>query len=92
MDKLIEGLSLVEEVNGLIENLQESLELFKKGEEESALARISETEKGIDDLGLGELPEREEIAEKLAEARKDLEWVTENANRVSGKSVDERSG
>ncbi|MBS3736368.1 MAG: hypothetical protein V5A87_00070 [Candidatus Bipolaricaulota bacterium] len=88
MEKLVEGLELVEEVNRLVENLQESLELFERGKDDKAIAKINSVEEGIEDLTVGELPERAEIEEKLSDALGNLEWVTDNADRVKGKKVD----
>lgn len=82
MDELVEGLGLVEEVNRLVENLQESLELFRRGKDEKALAKINSVEEGIEDLHVGDLPERAEIEKKLSDALANLEWVSNNADRV----------
>lgn len=89
MDKLAEGLGLVEEVNRLVKSLQESLELFERGKDDKALAKINTVEEGIEDLTVGELPERVEIEDKLSAALAHLEWVTDNADRVKGEKVDE---
>jgi len=88
MDRLVEGITLVEEVNGLIQSLQESLDLFERGKEEIALEKINSVEKGIEDLKIEELPDREEIEERLSDARTNLEWVSENADRVRGNEGD----
>jgi hypothetical protein len=88
MDRLVEGISLVEEVNGLIQSLQESLDLFERGKDEVALEKIDSVEEGIEDLKIGELPGREEIEEMLSDARTNLEWVSENADRVKGHESD----
>ncbi|MBS3786583.1 hypothetical protein KGY79_00130 [Candidatus Bipolaricaulota bacterium] len=82
MDKLVEGLALVEEVNRLIENLQESLELFRQGKADKALEKVNSVEEGIEDLNAGNLPERAEIEERLSDALTSLEWVSDNADRV----------
>jgi len=84
MDKLVKGLALVEEVNGLIEKLQESLELFERGKEDSALARINSVEEGIESLTVGNLPGRDRIEARLTDARENLEWVSSNADRIKG--------
>ncbi|MCF7889665.1 hypothetical protein K9M78_00410 [Candidatus Bipolaricaulota bacterium] len=89
MDKLVEGLTLVEEVNRLIEDLQESLELFKQGEVDKALAKLNSVEEGIEELRVGDLPERAEIDRKLSDTLDNIEWVTDNADRVKGKKFDE---
>jgi|GEM_PF-2348161 len=88
MDRLVEGITLVEEVNGLIQSLQESLDLFERGKEEIALEKINSVEKGIEDLKIEELPDRDEIEERLSDARTNLEWVSENADRVRGNEGD----
>lgn len=88
MDRLVEGITLVEEVNGLIQSLQESLDLFERGKEEIALEKINSVEEGIEDLKIGELPDRKEIEERLSDARTNLEWVSENADRVRGNEGD----
>lgn len=82
MDEIVEVLGLVEEVNGLIENLQESLELFKRGRKDSALAKINSVEEGIEDLDVKDLPGRGRIEKNLSDALADLEWVNENSDRV----------
>ncbi len=82
MDNLVESLALVEEVNQLIEHLQESLELFKRGEADSALGKINSVEDGIEDLSTEEMPEPVEVDEKLSLALNDLKWISENADRV----------
>lgn len=82
MDKLVEGLALVEEVSQLIEHLQESLELFERGEADSALAKINSVEEGIEDLDTEEMPEPVEVDEKLSLALNDLKWINDNADRV----------
>lgn len=89
MDKLVEGLGLVEEVNQLLENLQESLELFKRGKDDKALARINSVVEGIESLNVGDLPEERKIEEKLSYALADLEWIKDNADRVKGGKVEE---
>lgn len=89
MDKLVEGLGLVEEVNQLLENLQESLELFKRGKDDKALARINSVVEGIESLNVGDLPEERKIEEKLSHALADLEWIRDNADRVKGGKVEE---
>ena len=90
MDELVEGLELVEEVNELIQELQESLELFKRGDKESALEKIDSVEEDIEALKLGDLPDRREIEEMLSGALNDLEWVSEHADRAKGSSNDAR--
>lgn len=82
MDRLVEGLALVEEVSQLIEHLQESLELFERGEADSALAKINSVEEGIEDLDTEEMPEPVEVDEKLSLALNDLKWINDNADRV----------
>ena len=82
MDRIVEGLELVEEVNGLVQNLQESLELFNRGEGETALEKIRAVKRDIDNLEVEELPDQEDIEEKLSAVRTNLEWVSQNGDRV----------
>ncbi len=84
MDKLAEGISLVEEVNRLIQDLQESLTLFEKGNGQMALEKIDTVEDSIEDLREGELAEEVDIEEELSRALENLEWVSENSDRFQG--------
>ena len=84
MDELAEGLSLVEEVNRLIQDLQESLTLFEKGNGQMALEKIDTVEDSIEDLREGELAEEVDIEEELSRALENLEWVSENSDRFQG--------
>lgn len=90
MDKLVEGLALVEEVSQLIDHLHESLELFERGEADSALEKINSVEESIEDLNIEDLPEPVEVDEKVSLARNHLEWISDNADRVlTEKETDE---
>lgn len=84
MDKLAEGISLVEEVNRLIQDLQESLTLFEKGNGQMALEKIDTVEDSIEDLREGELADEVDIEEELSRALENLEWVSENSDRFQG--------
>ena len=84
MDKLAEGISLVEKVNRLIQDLQESLTLFEKGNGQMALKKIDTVEDSIEDLKEGELAEEVDIEEELSRALENLEWVSENSDRFQG--------
>jgi len=92
MDRLVEGLALVEEVNHLIENLQESLELFRRGKNDSALQKINSVEDDIEDLNVGNLPDRDQIKKKLSDVLTHLEWVRKNSDRVKEGESDYRHG
>ena len=88
MDKIVRGLELVEKINSSIKDLQKSLELFKRGQVESALEEISRVEEGIEGLRIEDLPARQKIECKLSEVKADLEWVSENAEKVEGGETD----
>ncbi|MCF7876466.1 hypothetical protein K9M06_05370 [Candidatus Bipolaricaulota bacterium] len=81
MDKLAEGISLVEEVNRLIQDLQESLTHFEKGNGQMALEKLDTVEDSIEDLKEGEFAEEVDIEEELSQALENLEWVSENSDR-----------
>ena len=82
MDRLVEGLALVEEVNHLIESLQESLELFRRGKNDSAIKKLNSVEDDIENLNVGDLPDRDKIKKELSDVLTHLEWVRENSDRV----------
>ncbi|MFB6291358.1 MAG: hypothetical protein ABEJ25_06485 [Candidatus Bipolaricaulia bacterium] len=88
MEKLVEGLELVEEVNGLIKNLQESLELFEQGNYESAFKKINSAKEGIEGLEIEDLPDQDEVEERLGVALENLEWISEHPDRAKGRDVD----
>ena len=84
MDKLIEGLALVEEVNALMKDLQQSLELFEGGDSKSALEKIDNVQEGLKEIrGFG-ITDQPEIDRNLSEALSDLEWISDNSDRIGG--------
>lgn len=87
MDELAEALSLVEEVNDLIQNLQDSLRLFKDGNGETALEKINSVEKGIEDLREKNLAEKVKVEDELSAALASLEWISDHADRVKNQGL-----
>ncbi len=82
MEELAEGLSLVEDVNQLIQKLQDSLRLFEAGNGETALEKINSVESGIEDLRGKDLAGERDLEDKLSDALANLEWVTDHADRL----------
>ncbi|MFP4201831.1 MAG: hypothetical protein ACLFSX_02655 [Candidatus Acetothermia bacterium] len=83
MDKLEKDLVQVAEINGLIQELKRSLELFERGEKEGAMERIVLVEERVEALNERELTEDEKIEGKLSQVLENLKWVEENGELTS---------
>ncbi|MFP4630831.1 MAG: hypothetical protein ACLFN7_01555 [Candidatus Acetothermia bacterium] len=83
MDKLEKDLVQVAEINGLIQELKRSLELFERGEKEGAMERIVLVEERVEALNERELTEDEKIERKLSQVLENLKWVEENGELTS---------
>lgn len=80
MEKLAEELAHIAEINGLIQDLQETLDLFERGNKEAALDKIGAVQASLEDLRGKELSNREGVEATLDQVQDHLEWIRENAN------------
>lgn len=82
MEKLAEKLADIAEINDLIQNLQESIELFERGSQELALEKINDVMAGLEVLKEEELSNQKEVKANLEHVMEHLEWIREKADET----------
>lgn len=82
MEKLAEKLADIAEINDLIQNLQESMELFERGSQELALEKINDVMADLEDLKEEELSNQKEVEANLDHVLGHLEWIRQNADET----------
>ncbi|MBS3814003.1 MAG: hypothetical protein V5A79_01950 [Candidatus Bipolaricaulota bacterium] len=82
MEKLAKKLADIAEINDLIQNLQESMELFERGSQELALEKIDDVVAGLEDLEEEELSDQKEVEANLDQVMDHLEWIRKKADET----------